>query len=694
MISPTIHINTDSSYLWSYRIPGTKYYYELGVPVLHINDSPFELSLKEVTLKESLQLPHGVLEQRWLGGINGKPGMYLEIRLRLAPKNPVVRFQYLVSSLQEVLLTNVAPGANSLLYTGITLGGMKTVKEVRLSCFNEMIHSFNLEEHCVHDSQFSNSGSLMGPIVTASDGNNSILLAYEHGSQFPNRFLSFELTPERYVKLAAVKGNYFHGQSITLDKPFETVWFQFAAIQGSEANLASEYRDFVRRWQSPNMESRKPYIFYNTWNYQERLKNWKQESYLAEMNERRILAEIEVAHAMGIEVFVIDTGWYQKTGDWQVNRSRFPDGLKAIKTLLASYNMKLGLWFNPTVAALTSRMWRDHQDCIQEWQGVRHKPSVIWETEESQGLCLVSRYADAYADEMIRLVKEIGVTYFKWDAIGQEGMYSCDSPQHHHGTPENTASECNNCYAFEQVRSMNRIIDKVCAECPDAIFDFDVTEGGRCMGLAFLASGKYFLINNGPYHWNYDLPAPKDGNANLFFFPGAARSWICRSPLTYDKWIPSVLFLTHYLPDLPKDSQLINAISLMLGQNGIWGDLLSLDVNSIELWKRLLSLYKQIRHDLQSARLILTGMVGGSPEIYEKIAANGRGLVAVFANAAGTYDYVTNAERVAEPHFATEGIEMVKQDGNGRAVIRFSFSGPSGRLILFGADNTRGSEVW
>ncbi len=37
----------------------------------------------------------------------------------------------------------------------------------------------------------------------------------------------------------------------------------------------------------------------------------------------------------------MDTGWYEKTGDWQVSTSRFPDGLKTIRARLDSYGMKL-----------------------------------------------------------------------------------------------------------------------------------------------------------------------------------------------------------------------------------------------------------------------------------------------------------------------------------------------------------------
>ncbi len=42
------------------------------------------------------------------------------------------------------------------------------------------------------------------------------------------------------------------------------------------------------------------------------------------MHYDRMMAEIEVAHRLGVDVFVIDTGWYIKTGDWLVNLEKLP----------------------------------------------------------------------------------------------------------------------------------------------------------------------------------------------------------------------------------------------------------------------------------------------------------------------------------------------------------------------------------
>jgi len=519
------------------------------------------------------------------------------------------------------------------------------VTEVHLSEFNDLTHSYTASERTVSAAAFANSLSAMGPILVGEDTNrDTLLIAYEHGSTIPDAFLQFHLSSTRDVTLDAVKGNYVPGQKL---RDYETVWMDAAAESGGLDATAAAFRTFVLRYMSPYGASRTPYIFYNTWNYQERNKWWNGKSYLDSMTPGRILSEIDVAHRMGIEVFVMDTGWYEKTGDWQVSRKRFPGDLAPIRERLNRYGMKLGLWFNPTAAAISSRMYLSHAQSVMSWKGEKAKPRPIWETEESYPMCLVSNYGDAFADELIRIARDYGVRYFKWDAIGQ---YGCDSPLHLHGASGNTREERADSYAFQLPLVMARIVRKVTAAYPDAIIDFDVTESGRAFGLAFLAGGKYFLINNGPYLFNYDLPIDKARqNWNLFFYPGPARTWICRLPLSYDRWVPSVLLLTHFLPDDPRSSQMVNLGSLVLGQNGIWGDLPKVSEAGVDVISTVLSKYKQVRDDMAAAFPLRSGAVAGVPEIHEKISqATGRGGVVLFSTSPGKFSYITQSRPVKE----------------------------------------------
>jgi hypothetical protein len=76
---------------------------------------------------------------------------------------------------------------------------------------------------------------------------------------------------------------------------------------------------------------------------------------------------------------------------------------------------------------------------------------------------------------------------------------------------------------------------------------------------------------------------------------------------------------------------------------------------------------------------------GDSPEIHEKIAPNGQGLVALFASKAGVYDYITRATGLAAAHPAMDGVEIVSIDPEGRACLRAHFDKPSARLVFFHA---------
>lgn len=672
--------------LWRYTVKGAEHVFDIAPPVFEVDGQmiPAVPAAPEL-LAMPLMLSNGATEYVYGGPLAADETLALEMVFWIAPENPVLRFCYRLRGGGEHVLSK-RNGADALRYLSLSLADLDACAEIRLSEFEELVHSFQLARHEVQPAAFAYELDLMGPILVAGDGAHTALVAYEHGSQVPDAFLAYHLGRDRSATLQAVKGNYAAGQAIKEAQPYQTIWLHFAAVAGDETALAKAYRDFICHYMTLNVESRRPYIFYNTWNYQERNKWWNGQTFLASMHQDRILAEIDVAHRMGVEVFVIDTGWYEKTGDWQVSRARFPDGLRAVRQRLERYGMKLGLWFSPTQAAVSSHIAQAYAGCRMSWEGRVAEPRPVWETEASYRMCLVSDYWQAFADELIRLARELGVTYFKWDAIGQ---YGCNDPHHHHGTAENSPAERADCYAFELPRYMARIVDRVCAACPEAIVDFDITEGHRAVGLGFLAAGKYFLINNGPYYRSLDDPeyAPGGGmGANVFVFPGPARARVCRTPLDYDRWIPSVLFLTHYLPDPPASSQLINLASLVLGQNGIWGDLLQMPEEGVALFAQVLDFYRQVRDDVTASSPVRQGPVGGSPEIHEKIASNGRGLVSAFAPAAGRYVYVTR-HPVVTSYWASEGM-TVTRDEMGRARLELQLDGPGAGIVFFGTEGT------
>jgi len=627
------------------------------------------------------KLASGVTEYRIAGQLTRLPGVTLELVLRIPEDNPVVRFRYRLSAADGLYRMSKNEGEDRLAYCAIRIPERHRVKEVRLSDFVQTVHSYCLVERELEEQTFTSRAAVPGPILAAIGADESFLLAYEHGSELPDTFLHYRLEPDRTARLHAVKGNYLTGQPIGDGHSYESVWLQAAGVRGGEQALAAAYRDFVLRSMSVHKASRQPYIFYNTWNNQERDKHWRGRSYLDAIRQDRMLAEIEKAHRMGIEVFVIDTGWYIATGDWEVNPDKFPDRLKAVKDKLDEYGMKLGLWFGPNSAALSSAMLERNRSNVMQWKGSKREPHPVWETELSEAMCLVSSYSDDFAETLIRLSRELGVTYFKWDAVQQ---YGCDHDGHWHGDAAHSREERRDCYAFRLGLQLTRIVERLQEACPEAIVDFDITEGGRYVGLGFLSVGKYFLINNGPYYQNYDVKIDEArDNWNLFFQPGLARSWIARSTYAFDKWVPSVLFLTHYYPDDPARYQLVSCASLILGHNGIWGDLLSVSEEGAGRIAEVLAQYKEVREDITESTMAFTGKVGSGLEAYEKISSRtGRGAVVVFSTVPGRQTYVTRSRVSGNGVWRTEGTEA-RVDPQGYARIDIDFEAPSAAIVFF-----------
>jgi alpha-galactosidase len=134
-----------------------------------------------------------------------------------------------------------------------------------------------------------------------------------------------------------------------------------------------------------------------------------------------------------------------------------------------------------------------------------------------------------------------------------------------------------------------------------------------------------------------------ESGANLFFFPGVARSRICRQGVKYDKFVSSILFLTHFLPDAPKFSQMNSLCSLMLGPNGIWGKLTDLSEDDIEIFNETLQKYKRVRDSINESYPKTKGFIGSSPEIHEKINYDkSEGLICFFTASKGTFTHITD----------------------------------------------------
>ncbi|HEY4967923.1 MAG TPA: hypothetical protein VII28_16065, partial [Puia sp.] len=273
--------NTDSS-LWEFKLVSLGKSYKFSTPEFEINGKMIKMIFSNKPLLISTDtLRNHVVQYGYEGSIKGNADVILKLRFQLGPGSNFLRFQYQITSKSDKILTNYS--GHPIHYFNTSLGGFKNFTEVRFSQFNEQAHSYQLAEISFSDRYFSDEMTLAGPLISASDVNSCFLVAYEHGSPFPERFLQFKLYRNRHLGVESVKGNFYKGQSIGKSF-FNSVWFETGAAEGDQETLAHLYRAFVLNDLSENLESRKPYIFYNTWNFQERNKHWYKKPYLASMN--------------------------------------------------------------------------------------------------------------------------------------------------------------------------------------------------------------------------------------------------------------------------------------------------------------------------------------------------------------------------------------------------------------------------
>ncbi len=97
------------------------------------------------------------------------------------------------------------------------------------------------------------------------------------------------------------------------------------------------------------------------------LNNW--EATYFDFNERRLLKLARQAAALGVELFVLDDGWFGARdsdraglGDYAVNRKKLPGGLDGLAEKINALGMEFGLWMEPEMVNRDSDLYRAHPD--------------------------------------------------------------------------------------------------------------------------------------------------------------------------------------------------------------------------------------------------------------------------------------------------------------------------------------------
>lgn len=146
------------------------------------------------------------------------------------------------------------------------------------------------------------------------------------------------------------------------------------------------------------------------------LNNW--EATYFDFNEEKILNIAKKAKEAGVELFVLDDGWfgarnddYRGLGDWFVNLNKLPAGIKGLSEKIEDMGLKFGLWVELEMVNKDSDLYRAHPDWVigvpERFEShARHQHILDYSRKE---------VVDAIYDMISKVIRESKISYIKWD---------------------------------------------------------------------------------------------------------------------------------------------------------------------------------------------------------------------------------------------------------------------------------------
>ena len=200
------------------------------------------------------------------------------------------------------------------------------------------------------------------------------------------------------------------------------------------------------------------------------LNSW--EAFYYDYDEEKLLDLARAGRDVGIELFVLDDGWFGKReddtsslGDWTVNRKKLPDGLDGFSRKIRRMGLSFGIWVEPEMVNVDSDLYRAHPDWVMQIPGHAHA-----EGRNQRVLDLANPAVVSYlTDVMTELFSSAEITYVKWDVNRFfSDVYSPYLDADRQGET-----------AHRYILGLYRLLDTLTRRFPEILFEGCAAGGGR-----------------------------------------------------------------------------------------------------------------------------------------------------------------------------------------------------------------------
>ncbi|HEX4769373.1 MAG TPA: alpha-galactosidase [Bryobacteraceae bacterium] len=220
--------------------------------------------------------------------------------------------------------------------------------------------------------------------------------------------ITVEQTPYQQVRVTGGWNTFDFAYPLKPGEQLATPDF-FAGYSGHGFGEASRLLHNLERNEiEPNKaKARVRPVLYNSWEATEFAVNEAGQKLLADK-----------AAKLGVELFVIDDGWFGHRntdkaglGDWTPNPEKFPNGLKPLIDYVNHLGMDFGLWVEPEMVNRDSDLYRAHPDWVMNFAG-RPRSELRNQLVLNLARDDVKEYIVGFLD---KLASEYNIRYFKWD---------------------------------------------------------------------------------------------------------------------------------------------------------------------------------------------------------------------------------------------------------------------------------------
>lgn len=209
------------------------------------------------------------------------------------------------------------------------------------------------------------------------------------------------------------------------------------------------------------------------------INNW--EATYFDFDEDKLMTIVKQAHELGIEMFVLDDGWFGKhnddttsLGDWFVDNDKFPNGLNHFSQQVHNIGMKFGLWFEPEMISMTSKLYDEHPD----WMIGDPKAQLIPSRHQFVLDMAKPEVVDYLFEKIDQVISDTDLDYIKWDMNRNiTDMFSLHLDSAHQ-------LELGHRY----IKGVYQLYDRLIKAHPDVLFESCASGGGRFdLGLMYYA---------------------------------------------------------------------------------------------------------------------------------------------------------------------------------------------------------------